>query len=62
MKPSEHIKPTAQNLKSLAQLYLVSEATMRVWLKKIDMLRKAGDPYTYTPLEVQIIFEKLGYP
>lgn len=62
MKQSEYTKPTAQTLKSLAALYNVSEETMRKWLKKIDMLRKQGDPYTYTPLQVKIIFEKLGEP
>jgi len=62
MKQSEYTKPTAQTLRSLASLYNVSEETMRKWLKKIGMLRNPGDPYTYTPLQVKKIFEKLGEP
>ena len=62
MRPSESIKPTAHTLKTLAALYNVRENTMRVWLKKIGMHRKKGDPYYYTPLQVKNIFQKLGFP
>ena len=65
MKPSgytDDCNPKAYNLYQLAFLYNVSASTMRKWLKKIDMLRKKGDSYIYTPADVQKIFDKLGCP
>ena len=57
------MKPTAQNLTSLASLYNVSRDSMRTWLKKAKLYKNPKkDGYLYTPKEVKVIFEHLGEP
>lgn len=59
-QPNNIIRP--YNTKELAALYNVSPYTIRKWLKPFAHKIGKRNGYTYTVLQVTIIFECLGQP
>lgn len=62
MNKESHKEPEAMTITQLAALYKVCPRTLAKWLKPYidDIGEKEG--YIYKPIQVKIIFEKIGEP
>ena len=62
MQKTIQIKVKPYNQKELAAIYEVSARTVKTWMKPFEHEIGPKMGKTYTPKQVEIIFDKLGVP